>query len=223
MKKYDYYTFDLWLTLIKSNKEFKEKRNKLIFDKFDEGIWNESIITKAINYADKYYNSLSEKSGIHINSKIILTTIAEEIGYKSKKLWEEVIELDSEIQKLFIENPPVLYDENTWKTLENLRYNSKKMGIISNTGFIHGNTIREVLGKLKIKKFFDVMVFSDECGYSKPNSKIFETALYSLYPRKHDILHVGDNIIADGGCTHKSLKWDYFQINSNDKTIIDLL
>jgi putative hydrolase of the HAD superfamily len=58
------------------------------------------------------------------------------------------------------------------------------------------------LVQLGIDSYFSFKLFSDEIGYSKPNPLAYKTMyqnVLSLKPtiEKHQILHVGDNPIAD--------------------------
>jgi putative hydrolase of the HAD superfamily len=49
-----------------------------------------------------------------------------------------------------------------------------------------------------LEEYFDFQIYSDECGFSKPNKKIFDL-IHKEMPNmdKTQILHVGDNEIAD--------------------------
>ncbi len=70
-----------------------------------------------------------------------------------------------------------------------------KLSIITN-GF-HETQIRK-LEKVKILNYFSYIFSSDKYGYSKPNPKLFQTALNKhQHTNKDSVLIVGDSISAD--------------------------
>ena len=54
-----------------------------------------------------------------------------------------------------------------------------------------------VLGKLDIKRWFDVIVCIDSCNCAKPDKEIFLYALNKLGIEPCDALFVGDSVIHD--------------------------
>ena len=64
-----------------------------------------------------------------------------------------------------------------------------RIGLISN-----GNS-GSVLGRLPVG--FDFTVFAQECGYAKPDRRIFEFALAADGCAPGEVLHVGDSLEAD--------------------------
>ena len=67
------------------------------------------------------------------------------------------------------------------------------IGIICNTGMAGGQVLRQVLDRHGLLELFDVTVFSNEFGWSKPDPRIFEHTLQELggIPTA-EALHVGD-------------------------------
>ena len=59
------------------------------------------------------------------------------------------------------------------------------------------------LEQLEILQFLDFQLFSDETGIAKPNPRFFELMLQTIHDhrqeplRKENIVHIGDNVIAD--------------------------
>lgn len=72
-----------------------------------------------------------------------------------------------------------------------------KMGLICNTGFTGGDPLRRVLDVHGIAPYFDVLTFSNEFGYLKPDPRIFEHTLERLGVDASESLHVGDLEDAD--------------------------
>lgn len=70
-----------------------------------------------------------------------------------------------------------------------------KVGLISN--FTHAPVIYKSLRKLKINQFFNVVVVSEDIGWRKPDSRIFQDALNRLGVEAREAVYVGDNPIED--------------------------
>lgn len=88
--------------------------------------------------------------------------------------------------------PPVLMEEVA-PTLETLSSKGYSLGLISNTGRTPGSTLRILLERLGIARFFDSMVFSDEALVRKPEEGIFKNALLELRAAPSEALHVGND------------------------------
>jgi len=81
---------------------------------------------------------------------------------------------------------------NAQKALEELKDRGKRIGLISNTGKTPGIMLRIMLKEIGLFKYFDDMVFSDETGYLKPDSRIFQTAIERLGAKKEETIYIGD-------------------------------
>lgn len=58
---------------------------------------------------------------------------------------------------------------------------------------------------------FDIIIISEEVGFSKPDKRIFELALNKLNVQPEDVLFVGDDIEKDiGGCQNANIKGIWF-------------
>lgn len=95
-----------------------------------------------------------------------------------------------------IDFAPVLV-EGAAETLEGLKREGFRIGLISNTGRTPGEAIRRVLGAHGILGHFDAMTFSNETGYIKPNRRIFAAALDGLGSEAGRAVHVGDSPLLD--------------------------
>ena len=93
-------------------------------------------------------------------------------------------------------SPPKL-KEDVLPALEGVRSRVGRVGLISNTGRSPGASLRQLLAKYGILRFFDATIFSDEVGSRKPNRRIFEAAAHELRIDLSKIVHVGDNPEAD--------------------------
>ncbi len=91
---------------------------------------------------------------------------------------------------------PILYP-HVGATLAALQRERYRIGLISNTGRTWGRFLRPIQDDLGIGKYFDDRIFSDEVGIRKPEPAIFEKALEHLGLRPAEVVHVGDDLVAD--------------------------
>jgi FMN phosphatase YigB (HAD superfamily) len=76
--------------------------------------------------------------------------------------------------------------------VEQLKQAGYKLGVICNTGMAGGRVLREVLRRHGLLDAFQVTVFSNEFGWSKPDPRIFQHTLEALGSAPTEALHVGD-------------------------------
>lgn len=198
---YTHISFDLWLTLIKSNPEFKQKRNLLFKDyfKIDSSI---TRVAEVVRYYDLLCNNVNEKTGLNFATNeiyyLILNSLEVDIGKIDLKSLENFY-LETEL--LFMEFKPVLIYPKIELLFSELVEQQKSISILSNTGFISGGTLRKLLRYYDLDKFFSFQIYSDEVGMSKPNPKIFKIVYNEICLIKEinraEVLHIGDNMIAD--------------------------
>ena len=91
---------------------------------------------------------------------------------------------------------PILYP-HVGTTLAALKRAGYRVGLISNTGRTWGRFLRPIQDELGVGRYFDDRVFSDEVGVRKPEPAIFERALEHLDLRPDEVVHVGDDLVAD--------------------------
>jgi putative hydrolase of the HAD superfamily len=80
------------------------------------------------------------------------------------------------------------------RVLESLRA-SFALGLVSN--FSHSPTALAVLRDAGLEPQLDPVVISDEVGIRKPRPEIFQAALAQLGLRADEVVHVGDDLVAD--------------------------
>lgn len=94
-----------------------------------------------------------------------------------------------------------------------------KVAIITN-----GSTQRQKakIMNTHLNSCFDIVIISEEAGFSKPDKRIFELALNTLHVEPEDALFVGDDIEKDiAGCQNAGIKGVWFNPNrrKNDTEI----
>ena len=198
---YEHFSFDLWLTIIKSNPDFKFKRDTLFKDFFSIGKDIDEV-RKTIRHYDVLFNRISEKTGNHIEREEVFLLFLDALGKDIETITEENLkEFFRQVDELFLNNMPVLLWENIEEILIKIKEKNKTASILSNTAFIHGDSLRKVLEHHGLADYFSFMIFSDEVKASKPNLNIFDMMFKKINDlrkvEKEKILHIGDNIKAD--------------------------
>ena len=194
-------SFDLWLTLIKSNPEFKSKRNLLFKDFFDVDATIEKV-NDVVRYYDVLCNNINEKTGLNIDTYEIYYLILSALNVNINNINTTKLEsFYKETELLFLKYKPELLYDNIPQLFKEITEQEKTINLLSNTAFIKGNTLRKILSYYELDSFFKFQIYSDEVGLSKPNNEIFQLVFdqaNEIKPiTKKEILHVGDNIVAD--------------------------
>ncbi|MDH0674246.1 HAD family hydrolase [Empedobacter falsenii] len=198
---FEHFSFDLWMTVIKSNPNFKPQRTELLKEHFSLNKTTYEI-DSVIRYYDNLFNIISEKTGNHIEREEVFMLILDKLGKDIQNISIDDLKLFFEkSDELFVENVPFIIWEDIHDFLSEIKAKGKTASILSNTAFIHGDSIRKVLKKLDLDAYFSFMIFSDEVGISKPNLEIFEYLYKNTQEikiiTKSQIIHIGDNPIAD--------------------------
>lgn len=199
--RFEHFSFDLWMTIIKSNPNFKPQRTELLKEVFSLDKSTEEI-NSVIRYYDNLFNTISEKTGNHLEREEVFMLILDQLGVDIRNISIDNLKLFFEkSDELFVQNVPQIIWKDIHDFLGKIQESGKTASILSNTAFIHGESIRKVLKKLELDRYFSFMIFSDEVGISKPNFEIFEY-LYKNTQQlktitKSQIIHIGDNPFAD--------------------------
>ena len=116
-------------------------------------------------------------------------SLLEKIGIKERRIF-----LADKIDELWWEFSHLQVYSDVEPTLFRLRTKGLKLGIVSN-GLI--KDLEHILQKLRLKKWFDVVVGIDSCNCAKPNKEIFLYALNKLGVKPDEVLFVGDSVEID--------------------------
>ena len=142
---YSHYSFDLWLTLIKSHPDFKIKRSSLLKEYFSIHKSLEEVHESVRKY-DLICNKISEKTGFHISFEQIICLILYDLEVGIEDINPSVLEnLYQKTEYLFLQYKPSLIEPEINKVLSELIKERKTISILSNTAFIRGVTLRKIL------------------------------------------------------------------------------
>lgn len=231
MPYYQHYSFDLWLTLIKSNPEFKIERARYFHR--HHNVYQKSVedIAAIFRRVDLLVNAINEKTGKNIDADEMYLMVLDSIHDGQLNLDEvDTDHLHAKMEELLFLYPPLLYNDVTFDALHRLKQKSGgTFSLLSNTGYITGKTLRKVLALHRLGDFFDFQLYSDETGMSKPNPAFFGAMLNNIgicNPGKDipltSIIHVGDNPKNDITAA-EALGISTLLINSNQQTILNLI
>ena len=202
---FEHYSFDLWLTLIKSNPLFKPARIEYFFENYNFSKKNTIEIKKIFRKVDLMCNLINEKVGKNVDAMEMYLMVLYILDSKDHGIDSiEIAKLYQNMEDLVLKNTPILLNQNIRPTLIKIRDQGATISLLSNTGFIKGTTLRKVLTKLKILDLFDFVIFSDEIDMSKPNNEIYKLLFDKVKLlkkpnsiKKDKIVHIGDNYTAD--------------------------
>jgi putative hydrolase of the HAD superfamily len=220
-----HYSFDLWLTLIKSNPYFKIERTKIFHRDFNPTGKSIDEVAKAFRQVDLMCNAVNESTGKNIDADEMYLMVISLINDNQLSL------ADIDTAKLYQDMDKLLfYSSVTIPTLQHLKEKGgSTFSLLSNTGFIKGATLRKVLVELKMNEYFDFQLYSDEVGMSKPNPSLFFLMMQHIKRintgetiNLNKIIHIGDNPKADiEGANAAGIK--SLLINSNNQSILSLI
>lgn len=194
-------SLDLWLTLIRSNPAFKPARTRLFMEHF--GIPGPiSAGHEAFNKYDRLFNVINEATGLNLTRHQMLYSILAHLGKDVEAVPLSMLDGFFEAcDALFFEHRPQLMDPGTAATLNAMREAGITVSILSNTGFIHGGSLRKMMPLLGLEGCFDFQLYSDELGLSKPSphafAEVYRRATEIRPLESLEILHLGDNRKAD--------------------------
>ncbi|RYU91873.1 HAD family hydrolase [Mucilaginibacter terrigena] len=231
MPYYQHYSFDLWLTLIKSDPEFKIQRAHFFHQNFNKTGQSVEDVARVFRQVDLMCNAVNEKTGKNIDAdEMYLMVISLINGDKLNIDDIDYRQLHLQMEQLLFKYPPRIYSDVTIDTLQHLKQKSgATFSLLSNTGYITGKTLRKVLALYGLDNYFDFQLYSDEAGMSKPNHQFFKTMLNNIdicnagknIPL-NNIMHVGDNPKNDVAPANE-LGISSLLINSNSTTILSLI
>jgi len=231
MPYYQHYSFDLWLTLIRSNPDYKIERTKIYHRDFNPSGKSVDEVAKAFRTVDLMCNAVNERTGKNIDAEEMFLMVISLINDSQLNLNDiDTAKLYADMEALVFNYLPTVYEPVTIEVLDNLKQKSgATFSLLSNTGFIKGATLKKVLAGLKMDKYFDFQLYSDEVGMSKPNLEFFNLMLENIKQINTEknitltgIIHIGDNPKADiEGATAAGIK--SLLVNSNNTSISSLL
>ena len=204
---YRHYSFDVWLTLIRSNPDFRRERTAYFAHYFNPLGHSLNQVNDLIREVDLTCTRINELVGKNIDSLELVLLMAQRLGSDLNQLTSErLLVVQQDLSELFRQYPPRLTDEKIPLVLSTLRARGITLSLLSNTGLIRGSSLRQYWDELGIDELFAFQLYSDEVGLSKPNPAFYamlyqkarQLTEYQSDPlESRRIIHIGDNPVAD--------------------------
>jgi FMN phosphatase YigB (HAD superfamily) len=190
-------SFDFWNTIVRPNRLFKEKRAELV-GIFLNNQFSQYEIDSAFSKIGNKYNEHQQAGNPVISPLDLLRSVLNEIKPDSNI---DLIELQKQLNILFLQYPPHI-EPSFYDIIDLVNNKDKTCSITSNTAFISGSVIDKYLKKSNLLHRFSFTIFSDEFGFGKPSSKIFDHLTIKAMECKstvvrRNILHIGDDVESD--------------------------
>jgi len=198
-------TFDLWDTIIVDESDEPKRAAKGLLSKFltrRELVWkflekheqiDRELVDVAYATADAAFRRVwyghSYTWSVNERLEVLLKGLGRTLPAREM---EELVRLHEEME---FEVQPDLAP-GIVEAIKEL-HGKYKLGVISDTIFSSGRVLRNLLKANDIEKYFDVFIFSDEAGCSKPDPRTFITAAKGLGVDITEIVHVGDRDTKD--------------------------
>ncbi|QHS57554.1 HAD family hydrolase [Mucilaginibacter sp. 14171R-50] len=231
MPYYQHYSFDLWLTLIKSNPQFKIQRAHFFHQNFNNTGKSVDDIALIFRQVDLMCNAVNEKTGKNIDADEMYLMVISLINGNRLNIDDiDYAQLHLQMEELLFTYPPQPYSDVTIEALQHLKQKSgATFSLLSNTGYITGKTLRKVLALYGLDNYFDFQLYSDEAGMSKPNHDFFKLMLNNIdicnagknIPLTN-IIHIGDNAKNDVKPAQE-IGISSMLVNVNSATILSLV
>jgi len=193
--------FDLWETLITNSPEVSEQQKDLRNARMADVLRAHGLRTDALDHAHHAtWNRCQElywSEDRDVPCRRQVEHLLEALEHDPAALDEDVLaQLEHAYASAAIDVLPEVLP-GAREALRELKARGLRIGLISNTGRTPGYALREILDRLGLAQFIDVMVFSNEHGVCKPQPSIFEELRRGLGVAADEMLFVGDNVYVD--------------------------
>ncbi len=182
-------SLDLWGTVICNNPAFKIAAANSISR---HCVSTPDEIIMAIRQLKDHHNGRVEEEGhaptSHQLFESLCQTFTVEVSAES---------VEEEYTQLFFKHPPFFLSADTPQLIKEISQ-VIPLHLLSNTMMICHTTLSKMLHEyLGIGHLFQSMTFSDNTGYSKPHTRIFEECFKGMACEKTNVMHLGDNVRTD--------------------------
>jgi len=187
-------TFDFWSTLVDGTLTPERTAERIarlhaLIVGAGHAVTSEDLMS-AFNFAIERVSSAASESLEDVGPPGRWAELAHVLGIPDGLVPFEVVE--KAYEDMTLQPPPELMP-HVREAIEAMQRGNYKIGVICNTGMTGGRTLRQVLAHHGLLECFDVTLFSNEFGWSKPHPSIFAHALAELGGvAPGQALHVGD-------------------------------
>ncbi|MBN1542602.1 HAD family hydrolase [candidate division KSB1 bacterium] len=193
-------TFDLWDTvLIDDSDEAKRKQAGRPSKAVERRQWVERFVAAkggvSREVVDRVYDTADAAFRKVWHDSHVTWSVQERLQILLKGLGRELPEAEmAELVRLHEEMELEFRPDFVPGVHEALRELKKthRLGVISDAIFSPGRVLRQLLADEGLADLFDVFIFSDEMGFSKPHPEVYAAACRALDCEPAEIAHIGD-------------------------------
>lgn len=196
-------TFDVWETMIHDEPALGERRGKQRIEGMTRALRRAGFAVAERRVRDAYHESWRQyeriwETGREIDPHEQLTMLLAQLDPELPGRLDAAAraEVDEAYVAPIFSHPPPL-NEGLVDVLRALRDRGSRLGLICNTGRTPGYAMRRLLSDYGVLGYFQATAFSNEEGIRKPNPEIFQRVLRQLGTPAAEVMHVGDNVVAD--------------------------
>lgn len=214
-------TFDVWSTLIEPV-DYRDQRIAYLCAMLEASGFNfdREDVAKAYAFSLSRFSDIWHYEMRHMPSAERIAILLRQLAVQlSEKTLTGVVDYFETV--VLNDLPPLVQDAEV--VLRALSETSH-IGLICDSGMSPGRVMREVFARYRLLDFFEVTVFSDEVGRTKPHLLMYQTALDQLHVSACDTIHVGDLLYTDViGAKSAGMKAIWFKRDNeqtNDRSIV---
>lgn len=197
-------SLDVWMTLIRSNPGYKQHRAAGFRNFFRLDEHSPAMVEATMREVDVLVNNMNEVTGRNVHTFEIYLLCLHRLGRDVKGITEgQLQECYAALEDVFFQYPPTPLYDNLNTLFASIRATGRTISLLSNTGFIQGPSLRNLMQQLGWEQYFSFQLYSDETGHSKPAPQFFAQLLekarylHGAGLSSSQIWHLGDNLLAD--------------------------
>lgn len=184
-------TFDFWNTLFLDQHEGIRHKKRIAFAHERIGRHHPMVAAPQVAAAfqaahDVYLGQWESRKSypMHLHFRELLRNLDLEIPAED---FDSVVDF---FESVLLDHPPI----PVTGAIDAVHFAAKrlKVGLISDTGYTPGRTLRKILEKYEVLDSFDAFSFSSETGLLKPNREAFLRILDDLKIHASEAVHIGD-------------------------------
>ncbi|WP_265442745.1 HAD family hydrolase [Flexivirga meconopsidis] len=184
-------SLDIWGTLLGSDPAFKPARNQMVRDALAPTVATDAF-DAAMRQADRDVDDQVVVDGVDVGFAGRIEATLRRLGMTEVSVETRAPELMARQEALALAHPPVPLAAELPEAVAAVPV---PVVLTSNTGMLPGELMRKLLA---LAGFGGLPgVFSNEVGVAKPRPEIFAEARAVLDVPAEQVLHVGDNPVAD--------------------------
>lgn len=203
-------SLDVWNTLCIPNLEFSKQRNEYIADEFK---LEYDFVKTAYDTIKQKADQAATEAGLAWSVVHMFQVLLAELKVAdiyTPDCLDIAERLAKNISIIYHALPPTIPTDAIETLAYAIEQRQVSISIGSNTNFISGYDVHKFIESMGI--FPDFALYSDIIGYSKPHGFFWSNLLFqakdyhSFELEPHEIVHIGDNKVCDGGATRAGMQ-----------------